>query len=132
VDTLHDAQNCGACGNVCGNFQACTDGMCQGGGGNGCGGNRTRCGQNFLMNNAGGCFTQQELASSPLFCSNFPGVCGQPCATNQVCAQGVCTDFFASASCTTCPCAACGTGTSCCQYPGTTEAICVQGNTCPQ
>jgi hypothetical protein len=130
VDTLHDALNCSACGNVCPMFQQCTDGICSG---LSCGGGgRTRCGQNFALGIAGGCFTQQQLASSPLFCSNTPGLCGVPCAENQVCAQGVCTSFFVSASCTACPCPACGTGTTCCQYPGTTEAICVQGNTCPQ
>jgi hypothetical protein len=49
-----------------------------------------------------------------------------------VCAQGTCSAFFASESCTTCPCAACGTGTTCCDYPGTTEPICVTGTVCPQ
>ena len=129
VDTLHDSANCGACGNRC-NFGECSDGMCTGGMGNGCG-NRTHCGGNIL-GGGGGCFTAQQLASSPLFCSNVPGMCGTACAANQVCAQGTCTSFFVSASCTTTPCPACGLGYTSCTYPGTTEVICVKGNTCPQ
>jgi hypothetical protein len=29
------------------------------------------------------------------------------------------------------PCAACGTGTTSCNYPGTTEVVCVTGDVCP-
>jgi hypothetical protein len=127
TDLLHDPLNCGACGTTCGagGFTGrCIDGVCQSSGvGGACPANRTNCG--------GGCYTPQQLAASPLHCSNQPGVCGTACATNQVCAQGTCVDFFTSTACTTCPCPACGTGTTCCRYPGTTESVCVAGSTCP-
>jgi hypothetical protein len=75
--------------------------------------------------------TLQQLESSPLFCSNQQGVCGTPCASNQLCVQGICTNFFTSPFCAASPCAACGVGTTSCLYPGTTEAICLSGNVCP-
>jgi hypothetical protein len=129
-DLLHDPANCGACGHVCGVFQRCTDGVCSQGA-TGCGANRTFCPSGGTPG-GGGCYTQQELESNPIHCSAVPGNCGVACNANQVCAQGTCTDFFVSASCTTSPCPACGTGTTTCPYPGTMEAICVTGNTCPQ
>jgi hypothetical protein len=122
VDELHDPANCGACGNACAFGQRCTDGVC--GAGFVCGVNRTNCG--------GGCYTLAELSASPLHCSATRGLCGLPCADNQVCAQGICTNFFTSNACTASPCPACGTGTVSCTYPGTTEIICVQGAVCPQ
>jgi hypothetical protein len=125
TDLLHDPLNCGACGNTCGagGFTGrCVDGVCQNGGG-GCGGNRTNCG--------GGCYTASQLAASPLHCSAQPGACGTACAANQVCARGTCVDFYTSAACTSSPCPACGTGTTSCTYPGTTEVVCVEGPNCP-
>jgi hypothetical protein len=121
-DLLHDIGNCGACGAVCGgNGGRCVDGVCQQlGGMGGCGSiGRTNC------NN--GCYTIAQLLSDELNC----GQCGNNCAVDELCTQGQCRGFFTSKACTTCPCPACGTGTTCCQYPGTTEAICVNGNTCP-
>ena len=129
VDTIHDPANCGACGKACAFNQHCTNGTCVNG--LACDTGQTRCG-GAGVGIAFGCYTAQQLASSPLHCSNQPGNCGAACATNQVCAQGTCTDFFASASCTTSPCPACGTGTTCCMYPGTMEAVCVDGAVCPQ
>src|SRR6185312_1626066 len=123
TDLLHDTANCGACGHACGALQRCVDGACQAAT-VGCGTGRTNCN--------GGCYTAAQLAASPLHCSAIAGTCGQACNANQVCAQGTCTTFFTSTSCTTCPCPACGTGTTCCSYPGTAEAICVEGSVCPQ
>ena len=115
---MHDYNNCGVCGNVCpivaGRQERCTDGVCT-----------VRCGG--LTNCNDGCYTQQELNSDPLNC----GGCGNVCAADQVCVAGACTGYFTSASCTACPCAACGTGTTCCEYPGTTEPVCVTGGVCP-
>src|SRR5262249_19051206 len=126
TDLLHDPLNCGACGTTCGGggfFGRCVDGVCAMGVGGGCGAGRINCG--------GGCYTPAQLGSSPIPCSAQPGLCGVACATNQVCAQGTCTNFFTTASCTASPCPACGTGTVTCTYPGTTEVICVQGTVCP-
>jgi hypothetical protein len=121
TDLLHNVLNCGACGTQC-NFaagQRCVDGVCQNG--NCANINRTFCN--------GGCYTQAQFNSDPLNC----GRCGNACARNQVCVAGACTNYFTSASCTTCPCPACGVGTSCCKFPGAaTTTICVAGNTCPQ
>jgi hypothetical protein len=123
TDTMHDQNNCGTCGNVCptvgfGRQQRCVDGVCE----NGCpGGARTFCPAN------GGCYTQQELNSDPLNC----GGCGNVCNADQVCTQGACVGYFTSPACTTCPCTACGTGTTCCDYPGSTQPICVAGGVCP-
>jgi hypothetical protein len=122
VDELHDPNHCGTCGNACGLGERCVDGQCQ----------QSFCGQLGRTNCGGGCFTLQQLAKSPLHCSNQPGNCGATCAENEVCAEGTCAAFFTSTACTTCPCPACGSGTTCCTYPGTTEAICVQGDVCPQ
>jgi hypothetical protein len=129
ADTLHDPNNCGSCGHACAFNQRCTDGVCIAG--FACGGNRTFCASGGVTI-GGGCYTAQQLASNPLHCSAVPGSCGVACAADQVCAAGNCADFFTSSACTTCPCPACGTGTTCCQYPGTTEPICVTGTVCPQ
>jgi hypothetical protein len=120
TDLLNDGLNCGACGVQC-NFQSgqrCVQGACQ---------NIGTCGSINQTFCNGACLTAAELASSPLNC----GQCGNQCATDEVCAQGQCRPFFVSQACTTCPCPACGSGTTCCTYPGTTEAICVDGTTCP-
>jgi hypothetical protein len=59
---------------------------------------------------------------------------GQACRNNQVCVGGVCEDYEpvenASASCTTCPCTSCPTGTGCCANASYGD-ICVVGTTCP-
>ncbi len=60
--------------------------------------------------NGGCCHRRAALARDPLNC----GGCGNTCDTDQLCVQGMCQDYFASPSCTTCPCAACGAGTQCC------------------
>ncbi len=50
----------------------------------------------------------------------------RPCTTGEVCAQGVCRDYF-TAPCTSCPCAACGTAHTCCTTP---TVYCVAGAHC--
>ena len=83
-----------------------------------------------------GCSADTDCASGQA-CVNGECVAAPECTANtdcapgQVCAAGACVDFFVSPACTTCPCGACGSGTTCCSYPGTTEAVCVTGTTCP-
>jgi len=119
----NDFFNCGACGHTCNQNagERCIDGVCVVN--NSCVGiGRTYCN--------GACVTTETLQTSPIMCggcNNF-----NVCQANQVCVAGQCTNFFASASCTTCPCSACGQGNACCNYPGTTDPVCVQGATCPQ
>jgi hypothetical protein len=91
----------------------------------------SRCGGGTVGGN-GSCYTLTERGSDPLHCTAIVGTCGTACATDQVCALGTCTGFFTSAACTACPCAACGVGTTCCDYPGSSEPICVEGSSCPQ
>jgi hypothetical protein len=67
-----------------------------------------------------------QIETSPLDC----GGCGIVCDADQVCVRGNCRTYYTSPSCNSCPCPACGTGYSCCNYPGAATA-CVAGATCP-
>jgi hypothetical protein len=122
VDLVNNGNNCGACGVTCGQGIRCVNGVCPAT--QGCPAGQVTCDR--------ACFTQAELASSPLHCTDQPFSCGNQCQADELCVQGQCAQFFVSQACTTCPCPACGSGTTCCQYPGTTEAVCVSGTTCPQ
>ena len=126
VDTNTDGANCGGCGIACTGGNRCINGSCS----------ATQCfqltPQEFNCN--GGCVTQAYLQTSPLHCGN----CFTACAGDQVCVPvtggvqtATCRNYFTSASCTTSPCPACGTGSISCTLPGTTEIVCVTGNTCP-
>jgi hypothetical protein len=119
-DLLNDAFNCGACGTFCNLAlgQRCVQGACTAVT-NGCPNGTTACN--------GACLSATTLASDPLHC----GSCNNACNNDEVCVAGQCSQFFTSQACTTCPCPACGSGTTCCKYPGTMEAICVTGTTCP-
>jgi hypothetical protein len=71
-----------------------------------------------------------DFASDPLNC----GTCGNVCQTNELCVHNTCQVYYPSPSCTTCPCAACGTEDTCCQtdiVPNTPTTLCVHGKTCP-
>jgi hypothetical protein len=70
------------------------------------------------------CIMPAQFLVDPLNC----GGCGQACNVDEVCAQGNCQHYFQSPSCNSCPCAACGVGTSCCTYAS--ETLCVAGNSC--
>jgi hypothetical protein len=149
ADTSNSPTHCGACGTACANDQACLSSACACRPGltqcngactdltadiNNCGGCGVNCANNPMLMNprcvSGVC--QDTLCGALMpprqFCN---GACLTP--AYQVCVAGACTAFFTSQACTTCPCPACGTGTTCCTYPGTmTDVVCVTGNTCPQ
>jgi hypothetical protein len=87
--------------------------------------------QRFSCN--GSCISITEAASSPLYCgASMQNPCGRTCNQDEVCVAGQCTAFFPSKACTTCPCAACGSENTCCEYPGTTTSVCVSGTVCPK
>ncbi len=71
VDTQGDYQNCGTCGNVCGNSDVCSHGTCA----VVCGGGSSRCGNSCV-----------DFKSDPQNC----GGCGNKCTTGQVCTGGMC------------------------------------------
>jgi hypothetical protein len=72
VDTAVDQNNCGECGNVCGEGEVCSNGEC----GSSCGGAYAECG--------GKCANVQ-------YDINNCGACGKKCGTGQVCSQGACS-----------------------------------------
>jgi hypothetical protein len=43
----------------------------------------------------------------------------------------MCQPYFPSPYCTTCPCAACGSTTKCCQTGTAGAVVCVAGGVCP-
>src|SRR5690606_31946542 len=70
-DTSSDAQNCGACGNVCSNNQVCRNGEC------GCGTAQLLC--------DGEC---KDVQTDAEHC----GACNSACQAGQWCADGFCLD----------------------------------------
>jgi hypothetical protein len=119
TDLMTDVQNCGACGTSCLTMglasPRCIAGACQ----------DTRCSTLGLAFCNGDCIDMAAFANDPLNC----GGCGNVCAAGEVCAAGNCRNYIQPPSCTSCPCAGCGAGTTCCTYGG--EAICVAGASCP-
>jgi hypothetical protein len=61
------------------------------------------------------------------------GGCDVRCSNDEVCVQGNCEQFDTAVGCNACPCATCGGGDACCDYPGSTaQRICVDGGgACP-
>ncbi|MBW2463404.1 MAG: hypothetical protein JRH11_17270 [Deltaproteobacteria bacterium] len=107
VHTNANASHCGGAGVTC--PELCADGECV----SSCPSDTTDC--------DGGCV---DTGTHPLHC----GECGRRCGSDRVCIDGDCTPFR-PASCISCPCDLCGTRT-CCEYPGTTDPICVDGPAC--
>jgi hypothetical protein len=121
VDLQEDVQHCGMCRTDCttmgfGNAR-CVMGVCRDIPLGGCPMGTTGC-------NGTTCLTNADFLIDPLNC----GGCNNACAVGEVCAAGRCQASFQSPSCTSCPCAACGTGTTCCTYAS--ETLCVAGNSC--
>ncbi|MBL8604868.1 MAG: hypothetical protein JNK72_23270 [Myxococcales bacterium] len=71
VNVLRDTQNCGDCGQRCGENQMCIQGVCQ----NECPPNQTRCGKVCINTNTN---------------NDHCGMCGRACAQGLVCAMGRC------------------------------------------
>jgi hypothetical protein len=113
VDVKGDLVNCGTCGNACGSGMKCSTGACV----LACPPNTTDCN--------GSCLLPDVLLNSPFHC----GSCANACAPDDVCAQGTCQQYFTSPSCTSCPCAACGTAHKCCTST-TFGTYCIAGTVC--
>lgn len=107
VDTNADGEHCGGAGISCPGV--CADGACVGS----CPAGTADC--------EGACV---DLSDHPLHC----GECGRPCGSGRLCIAGSCVPFR-PATCVSCPCDLCGTRT-CCNYPTTTDPVCVDGPTC--
>jgi hypothetical protein len=122
VDYLNDPQNCGACGNVCGDGTCCTNGSCV----SVCDAGETFCN--------GEC---RDLQNDNANC----GACGSVCGEGSCCVEGACTAFACeedrglcegacldvqndSANCGTCG-NACANGTCC--FEGACTSVCEEG-----
>ncbi len=98
-----DVYNCGACGNICPEGQACRNGVCD------CQGGRVDCGS--------GCISLDESAEN---C----GACGSACPSDLVCSEGTCSSGCAS-HLTRC-------GQSCTDTNGNAEHCGSCDNACPE
>jgi hypothetical protein len=126
VDTESDPANCGACGTACLPTEVCvspavgTVGHCAlaATAGMPCPANYTSCG-------SGSCVLTSAMMGDPAHC----GGCDTVCAPDEVCTlKGVCVKYYASPSCITCPCDACGLTHRCCMMAG--APLCVAGAEC--
>jgi hypothetical protein len=118
-----DPDHCGSCTKVCDPGLACDNGQCV----QACTENRVGC---PASNSRLSCV---DLSSDEPYC----GQCGNICGPTQVCSGVHCVDFKPSTPCTQCPCtqvcdAIFPAPVTCCPgVPGTTQTICVHGDTCP-
>ena len=153
-----DSLNCGSCGHACNWDQACVGGKCVCRPGwvdcgsycadvdnspFDCGG----CGRRCLKScSHGTCIS--TCPTGTLKCAPSPpdgtygcvpgggdvvncGACGTSCDTGTICTAGACHDYFPAVGCTTCPCATCPSGYTCCSSPaGVSGLYCVAGSTC--
>jgi len=121
VDYLNDSNNCGACGNVCGDGACCSNGSCV-----------SLCAVGDLWcngecadiqddsNNCGGCGT---ICGDGTCCNN--GTCQSLCDVGRLWCNNQCVDFGNdSGSCGSCG-TACGDGTCC--NNGACESFCPAG-----
>ncbi len=69
--------NCGSCGNVCGNYDQCTNGQCL------CPGTKETCGQKRCCPTVG-CF---DFSSDPANCGECGKVCSPPSCVNGACTR---------------------------------------------
>ncbi len=109
VDYLNDQDNCGACGNVCGDGTCCSNGQCAalcGVGDAWCNGECADVQDD--NNNCGAC---GNICGDGTCCNN--GTCESLCGAGQVWCDNQCVDFENdSANCGNCG-TACGDGTCC-------------------
>ena len=101
-----DAQNCGACGKVCGTGQTCSAGVCA------CGTGLLSCGGSCVSSNNTNC-----------------GACGTTCSSTQVCSNNACSSSCASGT-TACSGGACANLQTDNGNCGTCGTVCSGGSTC--
>ena len=127
VDLESDPANCGACGKTCSTGEVCLSSAI------GMPGACTPvlptspCPANYTDCKAEGCVLTAAMKGNPIHC----GGCNNVCAPNEICTTGAtpsCVKYFASPSCTACPCTACGGDHRCCEMGG--AALCVEGAVC--
>lgn len=86
IDPQTDFDNCGTCGNVCGQGQTCTDGICTGGPAQDCTGqpDLTDCGGGRQCS-GGVCATAPTCGTFPDQCASALDCCGNVCDANEFC-----------------------------------------------
>jgi hypothetical protein len=154
-DITANVDQCGACGTTCRADEFCVNSACEcrpglvrsgadcvnpdsnpaacGPAATACGGATPRCENGACVAQCSGNLdTCGNACVNPETDPEHCGGCNNPCNRDEVCVQGNCEQFDAAVGCNACPCAACGGGDSCCEYPGTTlERICVNSGGCP-
>jgi hypothetical protein len=125
-----DTNNCGGCGNACGNGQLCCNGSCHnpssdgnncGTCGHSCGGSTQCCGGSCVSTDTrdhcggcGGCGTGQACCGGNCVDTTTTDHCGGcgGCSTGQACCGGSCVDTSSTDHCG--GCGGCGAGQACC------------------
>ncbi len=121
VDYLNDPNNCGACGNVCGDGTCCANGNCV----SLCGEGRTWCDGQCVdfQNDNDNCGACGHVCGDGTCCSG--GGCVSVCAEGQLWCNGLCADVRDdSNNCGSCD-GVCASGTCC--YTGICASLCATG-----